>query len=164
MNQIGELDPNTVIWRYLTFRKLVSLIDLRAVWFAKLGIFEDAEEGMTPELTRQHLKSQHRDMEAWFPDEERKGQVRRFLEDNEQYGRDLIVASCWIVGEQESKDMWAEYAKDREGVVIKSTADALMCSLVRTLKGKIHRRAAVLAQAEGVSPNQWFARRIETAA
>ena len=42
----------------------------------------------------------------------------------------------------------------------------------RTYSGKIplrvtpelHRRAAVLAQAEGVSLNQWIARRIETAA
>lgn len=42
----------------------------------------------------------------------------------------------------------------------------------RTYTGKIplrvdpelHRRAAVLAQAEGVSLNQWIARRIETAA
>jgi hypothetical protein len=91
---------------------------------------------MTPKLTRMHVKSQHQDMEAWFPDEERKSQVRRFLEDNEQYGRDLIVASCWFIGDEESKDMWAEYAKDSEGVVIKSTANALMRSLVQSLKEK----------------------------
>jgi hypothetical protein len=136
VNQIGELDPDTVIWRYLTLKKFVLLIKLGAVWFAKLGIFEDAEEGMTPELTREHIKSQHRDMEAWFPDEERRSQVRRFHEDNERYGRDLIVASCWFIGEHESKDMWDEYAKDREGVVIKSTAGALMRALVQSLKKK----------------------------
>jgi hypothetical protein len=136
VNHIGELDPDTVIWRYLTLKKFVSLIELGAVWFAKLGIFEDAEEGMTPELTRQHIKSRHRDMELWFPDEERRSQVRRFLEDNERYGRDLIVASCWFIGEHESKDMWAEYATDSEGVVIKSTAGALMRSLVQSLKEK----------------------------
>jgi hypothetical protein len=136
VNHIGELDSNTVIWRYLTFQKFAALIELSAVWFAKLGIFEDAEEGMTPEKTRQHIKSQHRDMEFWFSDEERRSQVRRFLEDNEQYGRDLIGASCWFIAEHESKDMWAEYAKDREGVVIKSTAEALMRSLVQSLKEK----------------------------
>jgi hypothetical protein len=53
VNQIGEFDPDMVIWRYLKFEKFVSLIELGAVWFAKLGIFEDAEEGLTPELTRQ---------------------------------------------------------------------------------------------------------------
>jgi len=136
VNQIGELDPDTVIWRYLTLKKFVSLIELGALWFAKLGIFQDAEEGMTPELTRQHIKSQHREMQAWFPDEERRSQVRLFLEDNEQYGRDLIVASCWFIGEHESKDMWAEYAQDCEGVAIKSTAGALMGALVQSLKEK----------------------------
>lgn len=134
--QIGRVDPGTVIWRYLTFKKFVSLIELRAIWFAKLGLFEDAEEGMTPELTRQKMKNQHKGMEGWFPDEERKSQVRRFVEDNEQYGRDLIVASCWVIREQESKDMWAEYAKDDEGIVIKSTVEALTQSLVQSLKNK----------------------------
>ena len=79
MNEIGEVSLDTVIWRYLTLKKFVSFIELGAVWFAKLGIFEDVEEGMTPELTRQHIKSRHRDMELWFPDEERRSQVRRFL-------------------------------------------------------------------------------------
>jgi hypothetical protein len=136
VNLIGELDPDAVIWRYLTRKKFVSLVELGAVWFAKLGIFEDAEEGMTPELTRQRIKSQHRDMESWFPDEGRRSQVRRFHEDNERYGRDLIVASCWFISEHESKDMWAEYAIDSEGVVVKSTAGALMRSLVQSLEKK----------------------------
>ncbi len=136
MNQIGELDPDTVIWRYLTLKKFVLLIELGAVWFAKLGIFEDAEEGMTPEFTRQHIKRQHRDMETWFPDEERRSQVRRFQEDNERYGRDLIVASCWFMDDHEFKEMWAEYAKDDDGVAIKSTAGALMRALVQSLKEK----------------------------
>ena len=57
MNHIGDLDPDTVIWRYLILKKFIALIKLGAVWFAKLAIFEDAEEGMTPELTRQQLKS-----------------------------------------------------------------------------------------------------------
>lgn len=136
MIQIGQVDPGTVIWRYLTFKKFVSLIELGALWFAKLGLFEDAEEGMTPELTRRKMKSQHEEIERWFPDEERKSQVRRFTEDNERYGRDLIVASCWFIRERESKDMWAEYAKDNEGIVIKSTVEALTRSLVQSLKNK----------------------------
>jgi hypothetical protein len=44
--QIGELDLDTVIWRYLTFKKFIPLIKFNALWFAKLGIFEDAEEGV----------------------------------------------------------------------------------------------------------------------
>jgi hypothetical protein len=49
MKQIGELDPNTVIWRYLSMSKFVSLIRTSALWFSKLQIFEDVFEGTTPE-------------------------------------------------------------------------------------------------------------------
>jgi hypothetical protein len=130
--KIGEVDPNTVIWRYLTFSKFASVIDLGALWFSKLKIFEDAQEGVTPEVTRRAMKAQNLDMENWFPDEERKRQVRRFVEDNEENGRELIVASCWFIAEHESEEMWAGYAKDDEGVVIKSTAGDLTRSLVRS--------------------------------
>jgi hypothetical protein len=133
--QIGELGPKTGIWRYLTFEKFAALIELRAIWFAKLGLFKDIEEGTTPQLTRREIRKQHQAMEDWFPDDERKRQVRQFVEDNEQYGRELIVASCWFIGEHESKQMWTEYAGD-EGVVIKSTASALVNSLAQSLKDK----------------------------
>jgi hypothetical protein len=77
VKQVGEFDPSITIWRYLTFAKFESLIQRHALWFSKLQIFEDEQEGMTPALTRASLKSQHRQMENWFPDEERKRQVRR---------------------------------------------------------------------------------------
>ncbi len=40
-------------------------------------------------------------MEEWFSDQERKQQVRRFVEVNEEDGRELIVANCWFIGEHE---------------------------------------------------------------
>jgi hypothetical protein len=128
--QLGEIDPTITIWRYLTFAKFDSLVQRSALWFSKLQIFEDAQEAMTPESTRRRLKSRHREMEDWFPDEERKRQVRRFVETNEENGRELIVASCWFISEHESNKMWAEYAKDNEGVVIKSAAGDLIRSVV----------------------------------
>lgn len=85
---------------------------------------------MAPEPARGNLKAQHRDMENWFPDEERKEQVRRFVEDNEGNGRELIVANCWFISDHEFKKMWIEYAKDDEGVVIRSTAGALSRALI----------------------------------
>jgi hypothetical protein len=70
MQQLGKLDPSTIIWRYLTFPKFVSLITTGALWFSKLQVFEDTFEGMTPDPARSILKEQHRDMECWFQDEE----------------------------------------------------------------------------------------------
>ena len=105
MNQLEELDSNTVIWRYLSFEKFRALVSFRALWFSKLGIFQDIEEGLTPALARRALKAQHHQMETWFADEELRGQVRRFVEDNEASGRGMIVASCWFIGENESRRM-----------------------------------------------------------
>ena len=97
---VSEFDPSATAWRYMTFEKFTSLIQREALWFSKLQIFEDQEEGLIPGPARAALKAQHRDMEDWFPDEERKRQARRFVEDNESNGRELIVASCWFIGER----------------------------------------------------------------
>lgn len=132
MIQISDLDPGEVIWRYMPFERFESLIDLRALWFSKLQTFIDREidpeEGMTPSVARQELKRQHQAMEDWFPDEERKRQVRGFVEDNESSGRELIVANCWFRAEKESQKMWDVFASG-EGVVVKSTVGALAKSL-----------------------------------
>ena len=74
----------------------------KALWFSKLSILADTLEGMTPELTRPQMKSQHRDMEEWFPDEERKQQVRRFVEVTRKMGESLLSPT---VGLSASKNL-----------------------------------------------------------
>jgi hypothetical protein len=120
---------NTVICRYLPFDRYTSLVGLSALWFSKLQNFVDQEEGITPDIARAELRRQHREMEDWFPDEERKRQVRRFVEDNEESGRELIVANCWFMAAHESQNMWEGFGKGNEGIVVKSTAGALVRSL-----------------------------------
>ena len=127
--RLGDPDSHAIIWRYLTFPKFISLLVTRALWFSKLSILADALEGMTPELTRAQMKTQHRDMEEWFPDQKRKQQVRRFVEVNEEDGRELIVANCWFMGEHESQQMWDDYVRNDEGVAIRSTPECLANSL-----------------------------------
>jgi hypothetical protein len=101
----------------------------QALWFSKLSILVDTLEGMTPELTRALMKSQDRDIEEWFPDETRKQQVRRFVEKNEEDGRELIIANCWFIGEHESQKMWVDYVGNDEGVAVRSTPECLANSL-----------------------------------
>jgi hypothetical protein len=136
MIQVGEVDPAMVVWRYLPFNRFTSLVRLGALWFSRLRAFADLEEGLTPAIPRRQLGDQHRAMEDWFQDEQLKSQVRRFQEDNESSGRDLIVATCWFIEERESAEMWAGYAGDRAGVAIKSTAGDLAGSLVESLENK----------------------------
>jgi hypothetical protein len=135
--QLHNLDPNTTIWKYLPLWEFESLLMLRALWFSTLRKFEDDFEGTVPEPARTQMKHQFQDMEKWFPDEHRKQQVRRFVEVNVADGRELIVANCWSIGETETKRMWDEYVKNNEGVVIRSSAQDLVDSLV--LAGLPHR-------------------------
>jgi hypothetical protein len=135
--QIGELDPDVVIWRYLPFSRFTQLVQFRALWFSRLAAFVDLEEGLTPAIPRAELQAQHRLMEDWFPDEERKRQIRRAHDDNERYGREMIVATCWYVEEHESERMWVLYGKDHEAVAIKSTVRELAGSLTQSLKAKL---------------------------
>ena len=109
--RLGDLDSHATIWRYFTFPKFISLLATRALWFSKLSILADALEGMTPERTRAQMKSRHHEMGEWFPDQERKQQVRHFVEVNEKDGRELIVANCWFIGEHESRQMWDDYVQ-----------------------------------------------------
>lgn len=128
--RLGKLDPSTPIWRYLAFPKFISLLATNALWFSKLQVFADALEGTTPEPTRTQMKDQDRGIEDWFQEERLKQQVRRFVEDNEDSGRELIVANCWSIGEHESRRMWDVYVGNGEGVAIQSTARDLTRSLV----------------------------------
>jgi hypothetical protein len=130
MIQVGDLDLDAVIWRYLPFDRFKLLAGRSALWFSKLQHFMDQEEGMTPAVARRQLKRQDREMEEWFPDEQRKDQVRRFVETNEDDGRELIVANCWFIADQESQKMWDEFGRDNEAVVVKSTVGALVRSLM----------------------------------
>jgi len=125
----GELDPTVQIWRYFTFPKFISLLVTQSLWFSKLQILSDCSEGLTPEPARAALKQRHREIESWFQEEHLKQQTRQFVEENENDGRELIVANCWFIGTQESIQMWNTYVGNVEGVAIQSTASALANSL-----------------------------------
>jgi hypothetical protein len=126
---VGDLDRDAVIWRYLSRERFRQLVAFRALWFSKLENFDDTKEGITPDPARLELKRQHLKMEEWFPAEELKRQVRNFVERGEEDGRELVIANCWFTNTHESERMWSEYAKDDEGVVLKSTIGALVQSL-----------------------------------
>src|SRR5687768_7249844 len=49
-------DPNTKVWRYLSFTKFVSLLHTQALHFARSDQFDDAFEGTVPESAVTHLR------------------------------------------------------------------------------------------------------------
>lgn len=123
----------------------LALSDLREVWQARLPTGALVRQAWHLRRYRIRQDTRHRTRATnrsassdgnWFPDEEGRSQVRRFVEDNEQFGRDLIVASCWFIGDGESRGMWDEYSKESSGVAIRSTVGALERALTQALPKK----------------------------
>lgn len=108
------------VWRYLTFPKFVSVLELRALWMCRLRDLQDRFEGTLPNRTRTAMTAEHMRWRAAFPEPELQQQLAAMAERNVADGRDLLVVNCWFLGAHESKRMWEEYASLDEGVAIRS--------------------------------------------
>jgi hypothetical protein len=116
-------DLDKTVWRYVTFAKYISLMAYGAIWFSKLNILVDKEEGTMPAMPATEMQAQHLALKRHFESslhEQFDNMVSRNVED----GREIIVVNCWFEDEHESKEMWAKYAGS-DGVAIKSTVRAL---------------------------------------
>ena len=118
-------DMNLTVWRYMPFSKFVSLLVYQAIWFSKLKTLQDKFEGMMPKATRELMEGYHQELKQGFAPEYY-WQFDEMASRNEQDSRELIVVSCWFLGESESKRMWAEYGSNNESIAIKSTVKQLI--------------------------------------
>ena len=90
-------EPDTVIWRYYSIEKFLSLITTNQLFFASAPSFQDPFEGDYGELAKQNIKEQYGD-----------GQ---YLRDYNTYEflRAHTYMSCWHESEHESDGMWKIY-------------------------------------------------------
>lgn len=97
----------------------------QALWFAKLNILQDEYEGMIPSTTKELMDKENQKWKAQFNTPEFHRQIDNWSSNNENSGRELLVANCWFLDENESEKMWAEYGGSNEAVAIKSTIRCL---------------------------------------
>lgn len=119
----------TVIWRYLTLAKFLSMLELRALWLSRLGSLEDRFEGGIPKRVREALDKEAREWSKKFPQPELREQFKTMTSQNVESGRRVLVVSCWFAGSEESQRMWRTYASLSEGIAVRSTVDRLDKSL-----------------------------------
>jgi hypothetical protein len=117
------------VWRYLTLGKFLSLLELQAVWFSRLGTLIDTFEGTIPPLTKRAMDESSQEWLPVFPRPEHQEMIRRMADKNEDDGRVMCVVSCWFIGERESSHMWEAYASLTEGVAIRSSCERLVAGL-----------------------------------
>ena len=113
------------IYRYLTFAKFLSMLELRALWMCRLGKLEDDFEGTLPSKVRELLTNEAQTWKKTFTDPRLQHQLDEMPDRNVLNGRAMLVVNCWFMGESESEQMWKRYSTLDEGLAIRSTVDRL---------------------------------------
>lgn len=108
---------DTILWRYHTLPKLISLLDTRRLFFCRARNFKDRFEGSVPKRLDDHMREYAaRTMSPESYENYRKERVRI---------RNIIAISCWHRAIHESEAMWSLYGLTGEGVAIKTTVGRL---------------------------------------
>ena len=111
-------DDNTIIWRYMDFTKLVSLLEKEALFFSTISILRESDqhEGTYNLATIEASKQQPFSIHDIGSD-----MLRTF-------GKHIAV-NCWHMNEIESVAMWNVYLNNGPGVAIQSTVKLLNSNL-----------------------------------
>lgn len=117
-DEIYPVSSDKVIWRYLNFSKLLSLIETEALFFCNANKLEDKFEGTLTIRNVEGLRSIFKDN----PDEEANIKIIR---ENWARVRNQAFLNCWYLGNDESALMWKAYTNGGEGVAIKSNVGRL---------------------------------------
>lgn len=99
---------DTVLWRYMDFTKFVSLLEKSALFFCRADLLVDPFEGSISPQTPPAV-----------PSNLTEGLVRLLPLDLREVAR-LTYVSCWHTGDFESEAMWRLYARERDGIAIKT--------------------------------------------
>ncbi len=112
----------TTIWRYMTFTKLLAMLNEEALFFCRLDQLNDRWEGVFP---REMLKYWANSLGIAF-------QSKKPSSLKEWFTKRIIPThfiSCWYISDYESDAMWRLYTNHDDGIAIKSTIGALKKTL-----------------------------------
>ena len=99
---------DTVLWRYMDFTKFVSLLEKSALFFCRADLLGDPFEGSISPASP-----------AANPQAPTEGSYRLHAIDLREIAR-LAHVSCWHAGEFESEAMWRLYAREKDGIGIRT--------------------------------------------
>ena len=126
-----EEQAKAVVWRYLTFEKFMSLLELEAMWFSRLGALQDRYECTPPHGVRAKVLALTKNRAA--AEQKLPAPLLDYMEQVVEHGRGdegrrMGAVNCWFLGTDESQRMWTEYGQQGIGVAIQSTVKRLATS------------------------------------
>lgn len=127
-DEVNTPPDETVLWRYMDFTKFVSLLDRRALYFARADTLGDPWEGADATLSAQEFREALRAAAgegAWQKLEPTVGKGIRVF-------RKYVWISCWHMSEQgESAAMWQAYAAREAGIAVRTTVKRLKAAIAK---------------------------------
>jgi hypothetical protein len=124
---VEEPPLNTIVWRYMNFRKLASIFMRKELFFCRADKFDDHYEGRISDYNRRNrMKVYSKTNPSLSKERQQKifAQIDSMLEK-----RHNVIVNCWHMNESESPAMWDLHAKLDYGVAIKTTFKRLSDSL-----------------------------------
>jgi hypothetical protein len=120
---------DTVLWRYLSLARFMSLLEHKTLWFSRMDQFEDPLEGTFTDAELEQMASLSDDSALPILGFSRaarsvKGETQSFLRIIETIRMTHFV-SCWREGPHDSMAMWDIYGQGDGKVAIKSDAGRL---------------------------------------
>lgn len=104
LDGLDQLDESSVIVKYMDMYKFRDLLSRSSLYLRQIGAFVDSLEGRRPLAV---WDIEHPEIKAWF-----------------DKCRDSLFVSCWNLDEDETPEMWRDYASN-DGVRISSTVGSL---------------------------------------
>lgn len=112
-HEFPQANPDEILWRYMSFRKFIWLLEYKLLYQTCVSRFKDPFEGSLPINTKKEFEKQYK---IWYPNSDLKR-----IEKMRKYLRKTSYASCWCLRESESEAFWNIYCKENDGIAIKTT-------------------------------------------
>jgi hypothetical protein len=126
----GVVEPpaDTVVWQYMDFTNLVSILERKELFFSRADNFDDPYEGRISDFNRRKRMEVYSEANPNLPKEQLErdlAQIDSVLEEK----RHKVIINSWHMNEHESAAMWELYAQRNSGIAIQTTLGRLSDSL-----------------------------------
>ena len=112
---------SAVLWRYMDFTKFASLLDRSALFFARADNLGDSFEGSFSPRNREMRDNLYANM---IPKNKLKS-ITRTLMSYMKRVRAFTLINCWHQSVHESAAMWRLYARESDGIAVKTDFSSL---------------------------------------
>lgn len=126
LSRLSIPSDDTIIWRYITFTKLCSMLNDRALFFCRLDKLHDKWEGVYPKAMLDYWAKSIRNASSGDDGIHslKKLLIERIIPSH--------FVNCWFISEYESDAMWRLYSQNYEGIAIKSSLGKLKTAFKKT--------------------------------